>query len=179
MIFETLLECPSTRDALPMCIITGKHMLLNDWCCCPITKFPALYSEYVKYIQYQEVIITDDSEGSVARDPILNKVVTIGDLKLCDIDEAKAYIRKYNNVKAETSKDAGPATDEVAGSPGKIATSPGKSTPASPDERMAKKVNMNAFGSGNDSAPPQKQQRDRSNRDRGGYRDPSKKVSFG
>ena len=47
---ETLLECPTTRDAIPMCIITGKHMLLNDWCFCPNTHFPALYSEYLKYI---------------------------------------------------------------------------------------------------------------------------------
>ena len=34
-----------------MCIITGKHMLLEDWCFCPISKFPALYSAYVSYIE--------------------------------------------------------------------------------------------------------------------------------
>lgn len=51
LIPEYQLESPTTRDALPMCIITGKHMLLDDWCFCPISKFPALYSAYVKYIE--------------------------------------------------------------------------------------------------------------------------------
>jgi hypothetical protein len=36
-----------------MCIITGKHMLLDDWCFCPISKFPALYSAYVNYIEIE------------------------------------------------------------------------------------------------------------------------------
>lgn len=51
LIPEYQLESPSTRDALPMCIVTGKHMLLDDWTFCPVSKFPALYSEYVKYIE--------------------------------------------------------------------------------------------------------------------------------
>lgn len=51
MIPVMTLECPTTRDALPMCIITGKHMVLDDWCICPISKFPALYSEYIRYIR--------------------------------------------------------------------------------------------------------------------------------
>lgn len=51
LIPATQLECPTTRDALPMCVVTGRHMELNDWCFCPISKCPALYSEYVKYIE--------------------------------------------------------------------------------------------------------------------------------
>lgn len=51
MIPVTQLECPTTRDALPMCVVSGKHMVLDDWCFCPISKFPALYSEYVRYIR--------------------------------------------------------------------------------------------------------------------------------
>lgn len=47
----TQLECPTTRDALPMCVVTGRHMVLDDWCFCPISKCPALYSEYVRYIE--------------------------------------------------------------------------------------------------------------------------------
>ena len=26
-------------------------MVISDWCFCPVSKFPALYSEYVKYIE--------------------------------------------------------------------------------------------------------------------------------
>lgn len=45
------LESPVTRDAVPMCIITGKHMILSEWCFCPNSKYPAIYSEYLKYIE--------------------------------------------------------------------------------------------------------------------------------
>lgn len=27
----TELECPTTKDALPMCIITGRHMEVGGW----------------------------------------------------------------------------------------------------------------------------------------------------
>jgi hypothetical protein len=47
----TQLECPTTRDALPMCVVSGRHMVLDDWCFCPVSKCPALYSEYVRYIE--------------------------------------------------------------------------------------------------------------------------------
>jgi WD repeat-containing protein 19 len=39
----TLLECPTTKDQLPMCVVTGQHMVISDWCFCPNSKFPALY----------------------------------------------------------------------------------------------------------------------------------------
>jgi hypothetical protein len=45
-----------------MCIITGKHMLLDDWCFCPISKFPALYSAYVRFIETE----INASSGSAA-----------------------------------------------------------------------------------------------------------------
>jgi hypothetical protein len=51
MLPVTTLICPTTGDQLPMCIISGKHMVLDDWCFCPNSKFPALYSEYVRYIR--------------------------------------------------------------------------------------------------------------------------------
>eukprot|EP01038_Epipyxis_sp_PR26KG_P006561 gene6561-9018_t len=44
------LECPTTRDSIPMCVVTGKHMVLDDWCICPNSKAPAIFSEYMKYI---------------------------------------------------------------------------------------------------------------------------------
>ena len=34
-----------------MCVVTGRHMVLDDWCFCPVSKCPALYSEYIKYIE--------------------------------------------------------------------------------------------------------------------------------
>jgi WD repeat-containing protein 19 len=121
------LECPTTRDALPMCIITGRHMVLDDWCFCPISKFPALYSEYIRYIQEeatrqhiateQQLQGQDGSSGGneferavlralpadvlqslSAPDPIHGKSVTMQDLVLVTPEEAMRYIQLYNNV---------------------------------------------------------------------------------
>lgn len=50
------LESPITKDAIPMCIITGKHLVTDNWCFCPNSKFPALYSEYLDYIDRESTI---------------------------------------------------------------------------------------------------------------------------
>ena len=54
LIPHTELECPTTRDALPMCVVSGRHMILDDWCFCPNSKCPALYSAYIKYIEVKK-----------------------------------------------------------------------------------------------------------------------------
>ena len=48
---ETHLECPSTRNTLPYCIATGRHVVLNDLTLCPSCSFPALFSEFTKMIE--------------------------------------------------------------------------------------------------------------------------------
>jgi tetratricopeptide (TPR) repeat protein len=70
MIPVTQLECPTTRDAIPMCIISGKHMVLDDWCFCPVSKFPALYSEYVRYIREMTKKLGSASLDSVQDDQL-------------------------------------------------------------------------------------------------------------
>ena len=129
---RTQLECPTTRDALPMCVVTGRHMVLEDWCFCPVSKFPALYSEYVRYINDELASSTQDSlatnsadageskhsppkhrgvaNSMTVPDPVTGKSVSIADLKIATADEAKAYIQRYNNViekKEEEDKDEG------------------------------------------------------------------------
>lgn len=64
----TQLESPVTRDALPMCVVSGKHMVLTDWCFCPISKFPALYSEYVRYIEDEIKLSTSSRDDAIDRD---------------------------------------------------------------------------------------------------------------
>ena len=128
------LDCPTTRDALPMCIVTGRHMVIDDWCFCPNSKLPALYSEYIRYIQ-DEVAASSTTESpspstgtekgggaklspvaanaisrSVsAADPVLGKSVSISDLTVATPTEALRYIQRYNNViekKKEEEKEA-------------------------------------------------------------------------
>ena len=83
-IAATDLECPTTRDAIPMCIITGRHMLLDDWCFCPNSKYPATLSAYKR-------LISGECEGAV--DPVIGNPIASGDLSLVSAEEATKYIK--------------------------------------------------------------------------------------
>ena len=37
-----------SKDALPMCVVTGNHILREDFCLCPRSAMPAIYSEYLR-----------------------------------------------------------------------------------------------------------------------------------
>lgn len=133
MIANTQLECPSTRDALPMCVVTGRHMVLDDWCFCPVSKFPALMTEYIRYIEAEMESIptptpsTDDGDepetksarGSIqkthALDPVLGKPVTVADLKRTPPEDAMKYIQRYNNVKDEKEGEGDEGGEEDGG----------------------------------------------------------------
>ncbi len=43
------------QDAIPMCVVTGQHMVKEDWCICPRSRMPALLSHYESYLQYEQV----------------------------------------------------------------------------------------------------------------------------
>jgi len=45
---ETTLDCGACKNTIPMCIVTGRHMVLDDWAQCPTCKFPALFSQLLK-----------------------------------------------------------------------------------------------------------------------------------
>jgi len=98
----TQLESPATRDQIPMCIITGRHMVLDDWCFCPISKFPAQFSAYKKYIEDERA---GAEPGAPVLDPILGKPVESTMLKLATPEEATSYIQVYNNVLPEKKKN--------------------------------------------------------------------------
>jgi WD repeat-containing protein 19 len=42
---ETLLDCPECKNRIPYCVVTGRHMVLDDWTECPSCSFPALFSQ--------------------------------------------------------------------------------------------------------------------------------------
>eukprot|EP00743_Colponemidia_sp_Colp-15_P004281 GILK01004618.1.p1 GENE.GILK01004618.1~~GILK01004618.1.p1 ORF type:complete len:1398 (-),score=319.35 GILK01004618.1:169-4362(-) len=48
---ETMLDCQNCKNTIPYCIATGRHMVLNDWSRCPLCRFPALHSEFVKTVE--------------------------------------------------------------------------------------------------------------------------------
>ncbi|XP_047124984.1 WD repeat-containing protein 19 isoform X1 [Hydra vulgaris] len=43
---QTRLDCPECKQNIPYCIITGRHMVKEDWCVCPNCSFPALCTEF-------------------------------------------------------------------------------------------------------------------------------------
>jgi WD repeat-containing protein 19 len=124
MIPASQLECPSTRDALPMCIISGRHLVISDWCFCPNSKFPALYSEYMVYYEAELALHTEESKSGMSEagaptqvtDPLLKLPLNHSQLRLATEEEAKEYIRKYNNVKTEEEIEAEKKAKEKASS---------------------------------------------------------------
>lgn len=114
------LECPTTKEALPMCVITGQHLLLDDWCFCPASRFPASYSAYIRYLQEThrrgQGLGGGESKGEglmgnsneiVGPDPVWGKPVALKDLVRATEEEAMAYIRKYNNIMDTASTSEG------------------------------------------------------------------------
>ena len=143
----TQLESPATRDQLPMCVVTGRHMVLDDWCFCPVSKSPALYSAYKRYIEDERAAAAaaataegggGGSSSFVVLDPVLGKPVDPSQVKLSTPEEATRYIQVYNNVLPEKKK--GKDGDDEGDEGGAAASAAGGSGEAkSPDSAKASK----------------------------------------
>lgn len=81
------LVCPTTKNQIPFCIITGRHMVVDDWCVCPNSKMPALYSKYVEFLENVK-----NPEDRV--DPILGKPVSVHELR--KVEDPKPYLDAYS-----------------------------------------------------------------------------------
>lgn len=51
----TSLDCPSCKNFIPYCVVTGLHMTLDNWTQCPACKFPALFTHFSKYLLQEKV----------------------------------------------------------------------------------------------------------------------------
>ena len=45
------MHCESCKHHIPYCVVTGKHMVREDWTHCPQCSFPALYSSFRRHIE--------------------------------------------------------------------------------------------------------------------------------
>eukprot|EP00948_MAST-09A_sp_MAST-9A-sp1_P002723 g2723.t1 len=63
------MSCGHCKNTIPYCIVTGQHMRADDWCMCPISNMPALYSHYVRYIE------------NFKTDPMFEKPISVDDIK--------------------------------------------------------------------------------------------------
>jgi len=79
---ETVLECPSTKNPIPYCLASGRHVTLNDMCLCPMCGFPALYGAMCKLIE---------SDGTC---PMCSQELTVAQLSKMDEATAKEWVMK-------------------------------------------------------------------------------------
>lgn len=50
-LLEYGLTCPGCQINIPYCIVTGAHMIRDDFTVCPKCDFPALYSEFMSFLE--------------------------------------------------------------------------------------------------------------------------------
>jgi WD repeat-containing protein 19 len=101
LIPTTALECPTTKDPLPMCVVTGQHVTSDDLCLCPRSGMPALFSHYLRHIDAELSAASAAEGGSVALDPVTERPVAANELVRLSKEEAAAYIAKHNMDKDE------------------------------------------------------------------------------
>jgi len=95
LIPQTELVCPTTKADIPYCVVTGRHMELDDWCICPNSRMPALYSSYVRFIESQK------------EDPVTGKPVRVDDLSRLSEAQAREQIKLYNGASQDDDKENG------------------------------------------------------------------------
>ena len=76
----TVLECPSTRNTLPYCIATGRHIVLTDLTHCPSCAFPALFSAFTAMIE---------AEGTC---PMCQQEIKLAEVRQLDPEEAAEWL---------------------------------------------------------------------------------------
>ena len=77
---ETTLECPSTRNQLPYCVATGRHIVLTDLTTCPSCAFPALFSAFTAMIE---------AEGTC---PMCQQEVSLASIRQLEVEEASEWL---------------------------------------------------------------------------------------
>jgi len=69
------LLCPSCRNNIPYCIVTGRHVVKADLATCPSCQFPAIMSIFQTYLEYDPTC------------PMCSEKVTSDDLlRIKDVD---------------------------------------------------------------------------------------------
>ena len=68
-------------------------MEYDDWCVCPNSNFPALYSAYVKWVEVEGV------------DPVLGKPVDLQ--QVVRVADPKLFLEEYNRKNPEDEEEGG------------------------------------------------------------------------
>ncbi|KAH8876682.1 WD repeat-containing protein 19 [Schistosoma japonicum] len=109
-LLETSLYCTECRSTIPYCVITGYHVVKNDFSICPGCHFPALYSEILKYVENCSTPICPMCNTNLSRDTIrrlvdsnqiLSQWINSLNVDLCEnaTDENCVELNKQNGLK--------------------------------------------------------------------------------
>jgi len=94
MVPDTQLECPTTKNLIPYCIATGKHIVLHDLCVCPSCAFPAIYSAFVRLIDQ-----TDERQC-----PMCSQTIELATIRKMDEPEAALWLKNFRDRAAKDGK---------------------------------------------------------------------------
>jgi WD repeat-containing protein 19 len=87
-IAATTLMCPVTQNIIPYCIVTGEHMVKDNWSICHICQFPALYTEFQKLLQTETACPMCSEELSPDQ--------------ITKVDDPSAFLRKFKMLTSES-----------------------------------------------------------------------------
>jgi WD repeat-containing protein 19 len=99
LIPDTCLESPTTKDAIPMCVVTGRHIVADDLCVCPRSGMPAIYSQYLNYIEHEAKSTTE------VLDPVNSSPISPSELFKCSKEEVEAIITAHNMPDVKDKED--------------------------------------------------------------------------
>ncbi|KAH9586521.1 WDR19 [Trypanosoma melophagium] len=77
---ETELDCGTCKNTLPFCMVTGKHMVKDDYSECPICHFPALYSSFMSLLRHSQIC------------PMCESVIDLNKVQKQNDPDLKSYI---------------------------------------------------------------------------------------
>lgn len=101
------LDCPSCKTHLPFCVVSGRHMTLDDWSSCPRCSWPALFSHIGRLAEVDPVC------------PMCEQTVARGTPRLSR--DPAGELRSYVQQSDEPDKQAGPP-GEASSAAAKAAT---------------------------------------------------------
>ena len=89
-----------------MCVVSGRHMERDDWCVCPNSKMPALYSEYANYIKTEckaarDQAMKNEAKGTPEKgqldvlDPVTGQPITLDKLTKLNKEEIDKFIEAW------------------------------------------------------------------------------------
>eukprot|EP01050_Picozoa_sp_SAG11_P021817 SAG11_NODE_3966_length_2129_cov_4.699015_1_plen_210_part_00 len=91
---ESELECGGCKFSIPFCVVTGKHVVADDYTACPSRRFDATYSKFTASIEQHKVC------------PMCNSEIVLGAVRKIDDPRARLLRRNLMDKEEEEAEAA-------------------------------------------------------------------------